>query len=379
MAECTIGKELKQSTCRYVKNCKPGYIRNDKFICRKTARRVNPDRLKTKGTYWKKESPDFNFEEHVPKVYAPHISPNFNVGAENGSAEPIITAANFDPNFSRHVKFNVNQTRPRTSPPRKQKPGTLPLKRVTLGNHSIHNSYELSLPLADRIREKRRQTIKGLKSMGPSRKRRRTNNGNVQKQFIKSYKDDLPVKRFRVPKGPGFAFNDFEENYKSGAHLNWDTRRRRANNGNVQKQFIKSYKDDLPVKRFRVPTGTSKAPSKRKAPSTRKAPSKKNTNNGNVQKQFMKSYKDDLPVKRFRVPTGTSKSTKQKQSTKQRSINTGNVQKQFMKSYKDDLPVKRFRVPKGPGFAFNDFEENYKSGAHLNWDTRRKRSNKNKP
>jgi hypothetical protein len=40
MGDCTIGKELKQSTCRYVKKCKPGWVRNDKYICRKTLRRT---------------------------------------------------------------------------------------------------------------------------------------------------------------------------------------------------------------------------------------------------------------------------------------------------------------------------------------------------
>jgi hypothetical protein len=40
MGDCTVGKELKQSTCRYVKKCKPGWVRNDKYICRKTLRRT---------------------------------------------------------------------------------------------------------------------------------------------------------------------------------------------------------------------------------------------------------------------------------------------------------------------------------------------------
>lgn len=40
MEDCRIGKELKQSTCRYVKECKRGWTRNDKFICRKTERRL---------------------------------------------------------------------------------------------------------------------------------------------------------------------------------------------------------------------------------------------------------------------------------------------------------------------------------------------------
>ncbi len=40
MGDCTVGKELKQSTCRYVKKCQPGWTRNDKYICRKTLRRT---------------------------------------------------------------------------------------------------------------------------------------------------------------------------------------------------------------------------------------------------------------------------------------------------------------------------------------------------
>jgi hypothetical protein len=40
MEDCRIGKELKQSTCRYVKECKRGWTRNEKFVCRKTNRRL---------------------------------------------------------------------------------------------------------------------------------------------------------------------------------------------------------------------------------------------------------------------------------------------------------------------------------------------------
>ena len=48
LEDCRIGKELKQSTCRYVKECKRGWTRNDKFICRKTNRRlVSPKKFTT--------------------------------------------------------------------------------------------------------------------------------------------------------------------------------------------------------------------------------------------------------------------------------------------------------------------------------------------
>lgn len=46
MEDCRIGKELKQSTCRYVKECKRGWTRNEKFVCRKTTRRlVDPNEM----------------------------------------------------------------------------------------------------------------------------------------------------------------------------------------------------------------------------------------------------------------------------------------------------------------------------------------------
>jgi hypothetical protein len=74
--DCRIGKELKQSTCRYVKECKRGWTRNDKFICRKTNRRLvspkkftTPDPSKSKRASRKVDSEvDFDFES-VPKKF----------------------------------------------------------------------------------------------------------------------------------------------------------------------------------------------------------------------------------------------------------------------------------------------------------------------
>jgi len=60
MEDCRIGKELKQSTCRYVKECKRGWSRNEKFICRKTNRRlVDPNEL-TVRKFTSKKSPKSN-------------------------------------------------------------------------------------------------------------------------------------------------------------------------------------------------------------------------------------------------------------------------------------------------------------------------------
>jgi len=73
MEDCRIGKELKQSTCRYVKECKRGWTRNDKFICRKTHRRlVSPKQFTTSDPSKakrasRKGSVDFDFETSPKK------------------------------------------------------------------------------------------------------------------------------------------------------------------------------------------------------------------------------------------------------------------------------------------------------------------------
>jgi len=69
LEDCRIGKELKQSTCRYVKECKRGWTRNDKFICRKTNRRlVSPKQFTSDPSKAKRASLDFDFE-NVPKSF----------------------------------------------------------------------------------------------------------------------------------------------------------------------------------------------------------------------------------------------------------------------------------------------------------------------
>jgi len=61
--DCREGKELKQATCRYVKKCKPGWTRNEKFICRKTARRVGQEEDVEELFEPKRNSSDDDLEE----------------------------------------------------------------------------------------------------------------------------------------------------------------------------------------------------------------------------------------------------------------------------------------------------------------------------
>jgi hypothetical protein len=68
--DCRIGKELKQSTCRYVKECKRGWSRNDKFICRKTNRRlVSPKKFTTSDPNKTKRASRKASAESTPKSF----------------------------------------------------------------------------------------------------------------------------------------------------------------------------------------------------------------------------------------------------------------------------------------------------------------------
>ena len=101
MSDCTVGKELKQSTCRYVKNCKPGFTRNDKFICRKTSRRVNtPDSPKP-------QFPVINSPQNGSR-YGPVFNNSLN--SSNYRRRTIKNAAQTGPGFAFN-NFESNYTR----------------------------------------------------------------------------------------------------------------------------------------------------------------------------------------------------------------------------------------------------------------------------
>ena len=93
MEDCRIGKELKQSTCRYVKKCQPGWSRNKKFICRKTIRRLEKSKKKSRvGNFITYTHPDGRKEiAKITKI------------KENGSYELFI------PSLSKAGLFQKNE------------------------------------------------------------------------------------------------------------------------------------------------------------------------------------------------------------------------------------------------------------------------------
>ena len=77
--DCREGKELKQETCRFVKKCKPGWTRNEKFICRKTARRVqtpNKEDSNLEQLYKTKQRANESQSQEQNNVFRPELPPD---------------------------------------------------------------------------------------------------------------------------------------------------------------------------------------------------------------------------------------------------------------------------------------------------------------
>jgi hypothetical protein len=135
---CTgrIGKEFKQSTCRYVKECKRGWTRNDKFICRKTTRRLSspeePIRKftsKTSRKSSKSREQNENENENEPVLREPR--PALSRISEQYDNEP------YSPALSRISEQNENEpepVRPVKKFTSKGKPKSKTAKTLGIGN-----------------------------------------------------------------------------------------------------------------------------------------------------------------------------------------------------------------------------------------------------
>lgn len=153
--DCRIGKELKQSTCRYVKECKRGWTRNDKFICRKTNRRlVSPKKFTTSDPSKakrasRKGSINFDFET-VPKKFT-----SANPGrAKTAKLSTVEEGNDFTPRLSSRSTPNKTFTKLKSGTKSKYKVGNTFMythpdgrkekaKVTRLGNN---NRVELHIP-----------------------------------------------------------------------------------------------------------------------------------------------------------------------------------------------------------------------------------------
>jgi len=79
MTDCRIDKEFNPRTCRYVKDCKPGFIRNSKFRCRKKTESKSISPNSYKELYKKKligNILDPSFKSTKGKTRIRFVSPN---------------------------------------------------------------------------------------------------------------------------------------------------------------------------------------------------------------------------------------------------------------------------------------------------------------
>jgi len=116
--DCRTGKVLNPQTCVYVKECEPGYIRNERFLCRKETRkkkenmpRVRPNSPKSPNSHKGPNMPRLNFTNMahnsplirrrnsvmMPKLNLTNVARNSNsplVRKRNSSKGPNIPRLN---------------------------------------------------------------------------------------------------------------------------------------------------------------------------------------------------------------------------------------------------------------------------------------------
>jgi len=206
--DCREGKELKQETCRYVKKCKPGWTRNEKFICRKTARRV--------------QSPN------LQKMYAKQQNQYSNQPANESELEKQIEQTK--PKSRTKKTTFLNQTSKKTKKPRS--------KKTKVGNYITYThpdgrkerakvtgmrdgKYELHIPsLGDEwvkqgaARFKKGETVFYMYRTGMREKaivKRLINGGEMYEVYLTSQQihKTVPEKKLR-------KLDSFEENIPKG-------------------------------------------------------------------------------------------------------------------------------------------------------------------
>jgi len=130
MEDCRIGKELKQSTCRYVKECKRGWTRNEKFVCRKTNRRlVDPDEMTVRKPVRK-----FTSKSKAPSV-APSKVTSIAPSIDSSSSNSNVPLKKFVTKKSKHVSFDNQNV---LSPLRKFTRTKAPKKQLKVGNSFMY-------------------------------------------------------------------------------------------------------------------------------------------------------------------------------------------------------------------------------------------------
>ena len=245
--DCREGKELKQATCRYVKKCKPGWTRNEKFICRKTARRVAQEEDVEELFKTKRNSSDDDLEELFQRKQQ----------EESGENVPLQSLKSRAPK-SKNTKSRTKQTpneeqtrKPRTkkqtfaNEPKSRKPKS---KKTKVGNFITYThpdgrkerakvtgirdgKYELHIPsLGDEWvkqgapRFKRGETVYFVYRTGMREKsivKKVINGGEMYEVFLTMQQINKTVPEKKLRKLDSFEENIPTSHFKKGELVNY--------------------------------------------------------------------------------------------------------------------------------------------------------------
>ena len=200
MGDCTVGKELKQSTCRYVKKCKPGWVRNNKFICRKTLRR--------KGKQ-SKNSPTGIIKQLFG---TPSSSPN-NKNLKFTNKELVDLFDSPEEEFNLNLEPRRVKAKSRTAKPRNVKPRNV--KQRTVKPRNVKQRTV-----------KPKTNAKPLKTNQSKAKQRKTNQSKAKQRTSKKEKPRITLNNLQNSPNVQFDLKKFKRASKSRLQKTSDLKRR---------------------------------------------------------------------------------------------------------------------------------------------------------
>jgi hypothetical protein len=194
MGDCTVGKELKQSTCRYVKKCKPGWVRNNKFICRKTLRRTGKQSKNSPTGIIRQlfGTPSPSPNNRKPKLTNKELAELFESPEEEFklNLEPRQIGEKSRKSKSRKTNQSKGKPRnikPRNIKPRTAKPRTNVKQRTSFNNLQNSPNVKFDLNKFKRGAQSRLQKTSDLKRREQIKQREREGMNRYARKIARKY------------------------------------------------------------------------------------------------------------------------------------------------------------------------------------------------
>jgi len=158
MEDCKIGKEFNPKTCRYVVNCKEGFIRNDQFRCRKenSKPRVAKPKNKNKTNKMGEEVFNPNFTKKIKgKTKTAKTKPNSpNVNEESYNDDSVMRnledspPVRYTPKKLITKKVNMKSSNPTATPTARISKANITKSTATFIKGLYKKGYKISKPTA---------------------------------------------------------------------------------------------------------------------------------------------------------------------------------------------------------------------------------------